>query len=384
MTRANWGLTLLIAGGVASMPVVMVGHILAETNGAPLAIAAILVGNVLLCAVGCLNAHLAIKYRTTTSDTVGRVGGESLSKIFSIAMIVSMLGWFTVQCSVLVVFAQGYWPDAPHTLLAFLLAASLIATTMGDIKRLLWLSERVGPLLLLACVAMFVLSSGDAHWTPRAQESTPLLPALSLVLATSLGVAIDVPTYYRFASSRKEAFASLFIVIWLITSTVQVLGVMLLGQYTLTQLIASPFGIVMAMSGWLMNVNNLYSAVVSSQTLVKRGSFALRTIMLGSIALIIVCLQLSDSIATSIEAITLGISSMGGVLVACVLLREQAARALTLSWMLGVVVGVLTLTNNLVLTSAAQIDAFAVAAVFSTMSLLGVKLWQSQLSMNNN
>lgn len=384
MTRSNWGLTLLIAGGVASMPVIMVGHLLAASYGAAFAVLSILIGNGLLCTIGCLNAHLAIKYRTTTSDTVGRVGGESLSKVFSVAMIVSMLGWFAVQCSVLVVFAQGYFPSAPYVLLVFLVGASLIATTMGDIKRLLWLSERVGPLLLLCCLAMFVWSARDVAYVTSPMGMTALLPALSLVLATSLGVAIDVPTYYRFSSSRRAAFVSLFIVIWVITSLVQVLGVMLLGRYSLTELIASPFGIVMAVSGWLMNVNNLYSAVVSSQTLIKRGGFALRTLALGTLALVVVCLHLSDSISTSIEAITLGISSMGGVLVSCVVLRQQGAGALAFSWLVGLVAGGLSLTNTVSITGAAQIDAFMVAALISSMSLIGVKLWQSQLSMNNS
>jgi len=369
---------------MASMPVVMVGHILAENYGTIAALIAIGIGNTLLCAVGFMMARLALKYRATTSDTVGRLGGGTLSKVFGVAMVVSMLGWFVVQCSVLVDFAQGYCPAAPQALLVLLIGASLILTTMGDIKRLFVFSEKLGPLILLSCLAMFMWSIVDAQIVQGSQDTIAFLPALSLVLATSLGVVIDVPTYYRIASSRKEAFLSLFIVIWLVTSVVQVLGVILVSQYSLTELIMSPFGIVLAVSGWLMNVNNLYSAVVSSQTLFKWGGFALRSIVFGGIGLMIVGLHAGESLATTIEAITLGISSMGGVMIACVVTERRSALALGCAWLIGVLIGGLGLTGSIALTGAAQIDAFSSAGVASTLFLIGVQLWQSQLSTNSN
>lgn len=384
MTRSSLSLTLLLAGGVVSMPVVMVGHILAESYGSVLALVAIVAGNGILCVIAFLNAHLALKFRATTSDTVGHLGGKALSKAFGVAMIVSMLGWFVVQCSVLVEFSQGYFPGLPHGLLALIIGASLIATAMGDIKRLFWLSEKMGPVVLLAMVAMLFWSAGDAQITPPVLGATAFFPAISLVLATSLGVVIDVPTYYRFVLSRRNAWLSLFVVTWLVTSMVQVLGVILVGQYALSELIASPFGVVLAMSGWLMNVNNLYSAVVSSQTLVRRGSFAMRAIGLGALGIAVVCFQAGHSIATSIEAITLGISSMGGVMLACVLLRSQTSYGLAFAWITGALFGGLSLNRNIFLTGAAQVDAFLIAGVAAGVFLLGVKIWQLQLSMNNS
>lgn len=380
MTRVGLSVTLLLAGATASMPLVMVGHILAERFGTVFAVVSILVGNAALCGIGFLTVHLALKYKATTSDTVGALGGETLSKVFGLAMVISMLGWFAVQCSVLVEFAQGYFPAAPHIVLTALVGVSLTLAAMGDIKRLFWLSEKLGPFLLLACLAMFVWLLFDTRVVAGEQRTFEFWPALSLVIAASLGVVIDVPTYYRVLTSRKEAFASIFVVAFPVTCLVQALGVLFVSKYDGTQLIMSPFGVVLAASGWLMNVNNLYSAVVSSQTIIKRGSFAVRTVALATVALVIVSLHAGESLANSIEAITLGISSMGGVMAACAIVQSRNAFVLALSWFIGLLSGTLSLTAFVTLTGAAQIDAFLCAGLFATLSLLGVQLWQSQLS----
>lgn len=379
MTRATLKLTLLLCGGVVSMPVVVVGHILAEKYGTLCAISAIAIGNALLCAVGFLTAHLALTYRASTSDTVLRIGGAPLGKVFSVAMIVSMLGWFAVQCSLLVEFAAHYW-SAPQWLIALAVGATLIVAAMGNITRLLQLSEKLGPLVLVFAIVMFGCSVGEA----RIILGDPSFwPALSLVVATSLGVVIDVPTYYRLAASRMEAFVSIFVLVLAMTF-VEILGVVLAGQTAFSDIIMSPFGIVMAASGWLMNVNNLYSAVVSSQTLFARGSFAMRSILFGAATVAIVCAQASNAIVTSIEAFTLGISSMGGVMVACVLVTPRVSAALALTWALGGCVGGLCLFEVITLSGAAQIDAFLVSVVSSTLLLLGATKWQSHLSTRLN
>lgn len=383
MTRAGVNLTLLLSAAAACMPVVMVGHILAEKYGTLFALLAILAGNAMLTAIGFLTVHLALKYKTTTTDTVIALGGNTIAKVFGVAMVIVMLGWFCVQCSVLVGFAQGYLPSVPHVVLTLLIGSTLVLATMGDIKRLFWLSEKLGPFLLVACAIMFIWALGNTH-AVQGLESFSFWPSFSFVIAVNLGMVIDVPTFYRLLSSRKEGFVSIFVVIFVVTTMVQVLGMLLVSNYDTVALLMSPFGVVLALSGWLINVNNLYSAVVSSQTLVKKGSFALRSIILGAVALLLVCMRVSDSLVVFIEAITLGVSSMGGVIVVCAIRRHRNAGALAMSWIIGLVSGALSLTSVVTLTGAAQVDAFLSAGIFAIFALYGVQLWQSQWSAKNS
>jgi len=383
MTRAGINITLLLAGATASMPVIMVGHILAENYGTLFALLTVLAGNAVLCAIGFLTVHLALKYKTTTTDTVIALGGSTLSKVFSVAMVVSMLGWFCVQCSVLVDFAHGYFPSMPHVLLTLLIGITLVLAAMGDIKRLLWLAQRLGPLLLLGCSGMFVWALSNTH-VVEAKEAVAFWPSFSLVIAVNLSWVIDVPTFYRGLSSQKEGFVSIFVVMFVATTMVQALGVLLVSSYDSVGLLMSPFGVVLALSGWLINVNNLYSAVVSSQTIIKTENFARRSVLLGALALVLVCMHVSDSLVTFIEAITLGISSMGGVMAVCAIVRFRNEIALAVSWCLGLASGALSLASVLTLTGAAQVDAFLSACIFAILALYGVQLWQSQLSPKNS
>jgi len=74
---------------------------LAKTFGIYSAILAIIFGNLLLLAMGIVLASSSATHRKSTAETAIDVFGLKGKELFSGAMVISMIGWFSIQLNIM-------------------------------------------------------------------------------------------------------------------------------------------------------------------------------------------------------------------------------------------------------------------------------------------
>ncbi|MBI2810085.1 MAG: hypothetical protein HYX67_04560 [Candidatus Melainabacteria bacterium] len=364
-------------GGIFSLPMMMVGTVLAQSYGVAPAIYAILLGNLFLMFYGLISADLAIKKRKSVIAAVEDYFGAQGLPFVSLLYTLFMLGWFAIQLNlmtegIVAVFSTPF-PGMQVALNCLIGMGVTVALTSG-IQSMEKIARWPLPFFIATVSYACFKLSGTSTTLPEAKPFA--LSALSLVIATQIGVVVDMPTYWRFSKSRRGAFWSVILLFGFFSPVIEGLGILLFswgGQASLLGNLFLAGGLFWAvwlagflfLSGWTSNNTNLYSAMTNSFAFLKKWSDKKRLFCLGAAGTGIACTGILSHFETFVDGLGVLCGALGAALLTSALIEhwyQLDSRRNFLAWTLGTLTGLLSLYSGISFTGAAVLDAFMITS----------------------
>lgn len=362
----------------------MIGQELGKNYGFSNALLAIIIGNVLLCGLGIINAFMAYTTKATTIQNALHYFGNIGTYLLGIVMATSLIGWFALQLVVISLSIQKSMSIAlgitPELVTLNIIAGSIITVVAVFGIKALDVLSRVSMPLLIGVLAYAVYQSYGNGVTAIVIGKN-YYHGISLVMAAAILAVVDLPTYYRFARSKRESLGSITLFFLLALPLLEFAGVYI-GTHTASSSLVDAlvgtggmlwqFAVIsfLILAGWTTNNTNLYSATVILEHLLPKQSPIVCTLLLGFLGTFFSCLDVLGSYENILNGMGILVSSMGGVIAAQYLLqiiaKHTCAHSSSISiasWVLGIIGGLLGMNNVIVLTHVAILDSFIIAFI---------------------
>jgi len=175
---------------------------LAKTFGIYSAILAIIFGNLLLLAMGIVLASSSATHRKSTAETAIDVFGLKGKELFSGAMVISMIGWFSIQLNIMTSAFQNMLNPEMIICLNIVLGIAITLVGIKGMRILTALATFSMPFLIIT-ILYALLKVSDYPMITTEQEVISM-SGLSLLLACGIAALIDLPTFFRLATSQKD------------------------------------------------------------------------------------------------------------------------------------------------------------------------------------
>ncbi len=377
--KQSWLQLLSIqAGGTLCLPVIMVGQLICQKFGWSAALLALGLGNVFLLVIGYFLASLSTERPQSTVEHAASYFGNQGRFLFAVLMIVSMLGWFGIQLNVMSLSV-----DQLLTMIGFAIPSLYLNVGIGialssvmclGMRAMKWMSNFSAPLLGLTLLYAVFFTSGSLPMAiPFAMT---WLGGVSLIIGANIAAVIDLPTFFRFAKSKKDARICILLLYGLIVPLIEavgiyltavtggdsILGVLQAGHGLLWMVWVSSF---VLLSGWATNNANLFSAITSSFSLPGKWTSILRTLGLGAIGTAIACFNPLGNMEGVLDLLGITIGGMGAVILSNYLFGNGTRSSWTsiLSWSIGVAVGLSSSFFHIFITGVPAFDAFIASFV---------------------
>ena len=270
-------LTAIQLTGVTSIPVLATSVLILSISTFQNALYSILVGNFFIFFIRLAIARMSFSERKSTLDISRDYTGKVGSYFIAVLLLLSTVAWFVVQTTIASQALAYLIPinesQTINSTIQISIGLGIISTLvcMEGIVLLRWISIFALPILFIT----FIIILSRTTYIPIPSKMTSFsLSGLSIVLATSLGVTADLPTFFRHSRSWRDSFLALLYV--------QAIGLGLaIGGLYLASIITPHFSInlnnpqilsdmtlrialitLVFVSGVIANVANVYSASV--------------------------------------------------------------------------------------------------------------------------
>jgi purine-cytosine permease-like protein len=392
-TRLSWWqMTSVQVGGAICMPVLMVGEQLGRAYGFAYAAAAICIGNLLLCVLGMVTAKMCFETKANTVENARAFFGQAGTYLLALSMIIALTGWFAIQLNLISLsFVKSIallfnCSISNIAVVNILLGSVMLAVALYGIKALIRLSDITMPLLV--GTLLYSLYNAYVSGVQPVVNTTASLSGISLVLASAIMVVVDIPTYYRFAKSKKDSFISIGLLFFLVLPILELIGVYVSmrsggtnivdvltgGQNAVWQLWVLFF---LLFAGWTTNNANIYSATIALKTLFPKCSYAVRVICIGVIGIVASCFDVLHSFESVLNLMGIAVSAIGAVIItsySVALLQRKNIQNVsaihvcnTVACIAGGTIGLLSFFKLVTITAFALIDAFIAAAIITAI-----------------
>lgn len=371
-----WHLAAIQIGGAICLPIFVVGHTLAANYGFLSAMIAVGIGNGLLLILGLAAAHYSVKTRLTTVETAADAFGANGKKYFALILILSMMGWFSIQLDLMGLMINNMLGFDSPKLMNIVLGVLITLFALRGFRGMEMLANICMPLLILTIAyAVFEASKGPSQIV---LEEALTFGGISLALAAAIGVVIDMPTFFRMAKSSKDAVTATIILFGIALPILEGVGIYLATQGAGDNIIESlatenssiawkgwvVFFIILA--GWTTNNTNLYSAVISLKTTLKLSRDSYGQIALGIGATVFSLINIQENLSHFLEYLGVLLASVGGVMLVHQIVSGRTNKMLnSVALVLGIIVGWQGLIE-LEISGFRMIDAFGLSFLVST------------------
>lgn len=392
-TYQNWKqLTSIQVGGALCLPVIMIGQTLSQHYGFVSALISIFIGNFLLMLLGIVSANMSFNSRKTTVENAVEYFGQRGVTLFACAMIITMVCWFGIQLNLMTLSVIDLLPiessRAGIIAVNVLLGAVITGAAFYGIHALNLLSNLSLPML--------VGTLGYAMWMKEGGKTMETdvmsLAGISLVVAVSIGVIIDLPTYFRHACSKKDGMMSIIFIFGIALPLIEFVGVYLASQSTESTILDALktkdgifwnlwIAIFLILAGWTTNNTNIYSGVMSLHYLLPKTSHMMRTTLFGGLATTLACFDLLNHLEFMLDLLGVMLCSIGAVILTRYLMVQLTNREVSrkdyrshfIACAFGTLVGFCTVMDWISLTSIGVIDAYISTTLMIVLILIGKK-----------
>lgn len=383
--RQNWlQLATVQIGGVICLPIFVVGYIVAKSFGVFSAILAIILGNFLLFLMAISVAKSSVKHRKSTAEYAVFLFGPKGKHFFSLSIVFTMLVWFGIQINIIVLSVRDVIEVNFLGLENVFLGLVLTITGMGGMRFLTTLANMSMPLLLLT-IGYAVYQAGSSPMILRDSEILTY-SGLSIILGSSIGVVVDLPTFFCISRSTKDSVFAACILFILVIPLLEGVGVYLFahGQgESIVELLLSGSSdklwktwiiAFLVFAGWTTNNANLYSAAINLRTLLPTLSSKTHILIAGFFGSALSYFNLLENMTLFLDCIGILLGSMGAVMFIQLLKEKKEYYYVNFSsWLIGVFGGIFSLFGY-AFTEIPMLDAFIVATMgivaSSSLSLL--------------
>jgi purine-cytosine permease-like protein len=383
MTQSWKTLTAIQIGGALCLPVLAVGQMLGHTVGLSNAIAASVAGNVVLCTLGLLIGPYGARHKMSTIECAEQFLGGYATFLVASTVVLSCLGWFALQLGIMAQPFIEIFGSRGGLIATVFMGLLITASTLKGVAAVGFVADCAVPLFVLTLIAS-VVKAGPVHSITLPTLHTD---SVLLVIALSLAAIVDLPTFFRFANSERDARISVVLLCLVGLPILHTTGAYIAinsGSADIFHALVGSGGVLWygwififcLLAGWTTNNANIYSASVSLRYIFPTLAEKYAIGMLGFLGTIIAGAVPLESFCTVIEIIALPIVPIG-LLIAYAALREmisflpaiekRSALCVVLS---PVIVGIVHTVFGITLTSYLLIDGVIAAGAIFLISLL--------------
>ncbi len=397
-TYSGWHIALVVIGGTISIPGFLMAAQIGASLGLTRAAAAFGIGCLVLgllgSATGAAGQKSGLSAHMLGQFAFGRIGGRAAS----LAIALSLVGWFGVISNLFAVAAHGLattvFGDAPPVSVFVIVGGLLIVgVTLSGFKGLDRLALALVPVMIaFLLLAAWLSRESISSWTGAPEASGMTLPtAISAVVGSYIaGVAIQ-PDYARFAPSRRAALVSAFVALGmsfplvLLCTAIPSVAAGESDLFKVMTLIGMgiPAFLLLGLAAWSSNVLCVYSAALSFTTVFRKLEFTVVVIGIGVVGTALALANVQDFLTQYLILLGISIPPIASIFAADALLfrsdySDHAQVQLPafrwpamIGWVEGIAAGASSYSGGLSLTTSPALDSIAVSlVVFMVLNVL--------------
>jgi len=290
---------VVLIGISITLPLLYSAGELARALGLRDAVRAALIGALILSLMSIPAAIVGARTRLSSYMIIEHTFGYAGAKLINLAFGVFLLGWYAVTAElfgrtlflgVAQVGAFAAWPEWLFTVLS---SAVVVLTTLYGFRAIDRLALVAVPFLLLALLAVLMLSLRERSLVqiaalPASGEMDLATGVAAVIGAAIVGVVLT-PDLTRYAHSTRDCVTASFLGQGGGISIAYLFGmvpVLVWGELEpMTYMLLMGFGgfalAVLVFATWTTNVINLYSAALAARASLPAGSYGVMVVVLG-------------------------------------------------------------------------------------------------------
>lgn len=292
-------ISMVTAGFCIGMSGLFTGAAMASGLSLRNAIIATLIGNLIVVLYSGLCASIGTRYGVSASMISRQAFGRNGAKLIGLIIPISLTGWYSFQCAFFGSTIHTMFPEAgliTHPEFATLWGGILMMiTAIIGFKGLQYLSNIGVPLLVLVSSYGIVLSfrqmSEVGTRSILAGNELTLVQGIVMTIGAVAVAGVVQADISRYAKSVKDCWISTFIGFIMGNSFVIITGVILMKATNAVDIPSAMMSIglgvmgliVLIVSQWTTNDNNLYSSSLALLQLIPNAKKAHITIFLGTV-----------------------------------------------------------------------------------------------------
>jgi cytosine permease len=374
-----------------SLPTLITGMDLANQSSRAVFLSSILVGSIILTAIGIHTSIVGCRTRFSSYMLARIAFGARGSMLLNLAFALSLIGWFGVNLNLFgdsiqrLLEGQLHYqgPKWPLELVAGVL---MTGTTLVGLKAINRLSMLIVPVLLLVCAFLLVKSLGHgsiAGILARApMTGISFGDAVSAIVGGYIVGAVIMPDTCRFIEPTHGAVWTAILTYFVSNAAIMIIGGLAALALHRTEMLdlmlamglgAAAFATVIGGS-WLLNALNLYSTALSVDAALPRMPRSTTTLLCGTLGTLAAFLNILDHFLTFLFYLSIVFVPVASIIVidffwlrrSDYLLGDGGSSGVEppalAAWAAGAGVAMLGSAGLLHLTGVAAIDALLVTA----------------------
>jgi len=376
LAKQNWyELSSIQIGGAICLPVILIGYELVRTTGLTSSLVAIIIGNLLLFSCALITSKMSFANKKTTAENAEEYFGKMGKVFFALIITFSLSCWFAIQTEVmshdlieLLATFTGYKIES-SALVSVILSLLMVVSLLFGLQGVTVLATLTLPLMLLTlAISLYCAYTGSSASQPELGSYS--FQGLSLILAGNIAAVCDLPTFFRHAATKREAYKASIMTFLIGIPLVELVGVFL-GYWTesnslIKALLCSDHplfrlwvGLFILLAGWTTNNTNLYSASMGMRAICPKLSEKKITLIIGAFATLLSLLPLLESLSLVLDFMGIFVASMCGVIITAFCMKKFGLHELSqkLAWVMGIVAGLLNMFLGSCFTNIAIVDA---------------------------
>lgn len=378
----------MILLGIAVTPVLLSSSSLGNQLSSSRLISVVLLSGVILTLLAAITISVGEKARLPTYGIVKYAFGEKGAITINILMAISLFGWITVTAtmfghSVRDLLAQ-HGLDLPVPVLVVAGCVIFVASTAFGFTVLGKVAQVAVPVIaLVLCYILYIATHSEvAAPTDVANMNTGV--AVSTVVGTIIVLVTTLPDFGSFVHNRKHALiaaGATFLIAWPLLYWAGATPGAISGQGSLSGAMAIfgavlPGALLLIFACVTANAGNMFQGTLVVSTLFPRFPKWQITVALGVLSAIVGSLDIMAWFIPFLLFLGIATPPVAGIYIAdfflyrrkgyqeSVLTQEPQVKALTfVAWIMGAVVGFMTVKGVFTLTTIPSVDSIAVACV---------------------
>lgn len=335
--RKSWmNVALIQAGIMICVPSLLLGGMLVQSMPLGSAIAAGVIGYVivilLFCLMGIIGSDLGVP---TCMTSVGGFGKNGARIFVSLITFISMIGWFAVQTGVCGnafsnLFYESFGISIPPVISMIIWGIIMMITAVYGIDALGWLNKIAIPALFVVTVIgcwLSIRKFGTASlYADTSDGSMSMADGILLTVSFMTAGCLAAADITRYQATRRDTVLSSSIGVFPAGVAMVVLGAVmtkLADQYDITQVFCEVGIPVLAMiiliaSAWTTNTANAYSGGINAVLMLnlKDDKRAAATIVSGVLGTVCAAFGLADHFEAFLTILGEIMLPMMGVIIA--------------------------------------------------------------------
>lgn len=339
----GWHIILIYVGVALTLPAYLTGGQIGLNLGLSAGILATVLAALVLAGVGAVTGYIGARTRLSTYMISRTAFGTSGAKLTNFILAVTLFGWFGVTAAFFAqatqILAADYlnvdWSVTTWILIGTVL---MISTALFGFKGLDALSKVVTPLLFFLLMAAVVRSLGQTSFASTAAfenpDGFPIGAAVSMLVGAWMVGAVVLPDLTRYAITPRHGLVgggASFIVGMVVVIIPCIILAIANREADIIRIIVS-FGwtawamIIIFLSAWSSNDNNIYSASLSLASIFERVEKWKMTIAAGVAGGLLAAIGIMDQLVPFLMGLGILVPPVAGIFATDFFLRPEAYR----------------------------------------------------------